>query len=110
MPPSRRSASQTARYDHGADAPAPQRKKGPKEVVVTEIPEDGLNVLADDISKLSDAFRQLINSRLSKRAVVVLLKDMLPQVNITEIKLVLEALPLLKETYVKKWAGGGAKE
>ena len=69
-----------------------------------EIPPDEnipTEILAEEIVRLSKAAQALKNSRLTKRAILVLLKDS-TGMSFAQIKLVLEALEDLEKTYVKK--------
>ena len=59
-------------------------------------------VLADAIVSISRAAETLSRSGLNRRAIVVLLRDMLPQVNKLEIGLVLDALPQLEVTFARE--------
>lgn len=53
--------------------------------------------LAEAILRVADAGERLLNSRLSKRAIKVLIKDIDPRLSLTDIQSVLEALPRLKQ-------------
>ena len=56
--------------------------------------------LAEAILRVADAGEKLLNSKLSRRAIKVLIKDIDPRLSLGEIESVLEALPRLKG-YVK---------
>jgi hypothetical protein len=60
-------------------------------------------VLAASIIQIGSAFEKLLNTELTERAVVALLKDMPGMQNIgkTEIRLVLSNLKRLKGYYIK---------
>ena len=62
-----------------------------------------LEELAVAIEKMSDLGERLTNSRLTKRAVEILVKDLCPpSVRMSDIREVLSALPRLKDHYLKK--------
>ena len=76
-----------------------------KRVAVVQNAEkpEPLEVIADAIIKVSDGFAELHRSRLTQRAVLVLLHDMIgPGVRKSDIKTVLEAAPQLKSYFIKK--------
>jgi hypothetical protein len=56
--------------------------------------------LAEEISELSDAMQILTNSKLSERALLLLLKDA-TGLGLGDIKRVMHALPNLKNWYLK---------
>jgi hypothetical protein len=56
--------------------------------------------LAEAILRVSEVGERLLNSRLSKRAIKVLIKDLDPRLSLGDIQAVLEALPRLK-AYIK---------
>lgn len=68
----------------------------------TDNPES-TELLAKSIVQVSDASYKLLNSGLTKRAIVVLLQDGIgaTKINKSQIELVLENLPRLKSWYVK---------
>lgn len=62
-----------------------------------------IEVLAKSIVEVSEAARKLLNSRLSKRAVIVLIKDSMmgPGLPLKEIELVLDCASKLDKRYLK---------
>lgn len=56
--------------------------------------------LAEAILRVADAGERLLNSRLTKRAIKVLIQDLDSRLSLSDIAAVLEALPRLKG-YVK---------
>ena len=68
-----------------------------------ENPESA-ELLAQSIIQVADGFNKVLNTPLSRRAVVVLLQDGIGATKITkgQIELVLDALPRLKGWYIKK--------
>lgn len=56
--------------------------------------------LAEAILRVADAGEALLNSRLSKRAIKVLIRDLEPRLSLGEIDAVLTALPRLR-SYIK---------
>lgn len=65
----------------------------------SENPEP-LEVLAKSIIDVADAFKKINNSQLKRRTVIILLQDM-TGISQTQIGKILDAAPLLKETYLK---------
>ena len=61
-------------------------------------------LLAQSIVQVSEGFNKVLNSKLSERALIVLLHDAIGASKITksQIKLVLESIPRLKGWYLKK--------
>ncbi len=59
-----------------------------------------VTILADAIVAVSDAFEKLNSSRLTKRAIILLLHD-LSKVNKGEIESILYYAPLLKKHFAK---------
>ena len=67
-----------------------------REIIPTE-------VLADSIVEIAGAMKKLKDSRLTERAVHVLIKDACPShIGMTEVKAVLKALNELESLYIKK--------
>lgn len=68
-----------------------------------EEPESA-ELLAQSIVQVADGFQKVLNSKLTSRAIVVLLQDAIGASKITkeQIRLVLENLPRLKAWYIKK--------
>jgi hypothetical protein len=60
-----------------------------------------VNIIAEEIVKISNAFTAIDKGKLSRRAIVLLIQDLtgLPQ---TSINRVLNAVPELKNVFVKK--------
>lgn len=69
-----------------------------------ETQPESTELLAKSIVQVAEASQKLLNSGLSKRAIVVLLQDGIGQtkINKKQIELVLENLPRLKAWYVQK--------
>ncbi len=67
-----------------------------------------LEVIAQSIIDVSEAFKKVASSRLKKRVIVLLLFDMLKSrgVGINQIELVLDAAPLLESYYIKQLPKG----
>jgi len=67
-----------------------------------EQPESA-ELLAKSIIQVAEGFQKVLNTPLSRRALVILLQDGIGAANITkvQIRLVLEALPRLKAWYIK---------
>lgn len=78
-----------------ANKPRPQIVQNPDR----EIP---VQILAEHIEKLAAIGKQLDESRLTKRVIVLLLHDMTVDIPMGKIGQILDALPLLAETYLKK--------
>jgi hypothetical protein len=68
-----------------------------------------MELIANSIIEISDAFKKLGNSRLKKRVIVLLLFDMLKSrgVGINQIECVLDAAPMLEAYYIKQIQKGG---
>lgn len=60
-----------------------------------------LELIAQSIIEVADAFQKINNSRLKRRAVVLLLKDM-TNLGVREIELILDCAPKLKDYYTKQ--------
>lgn len=73
-------------------------------VTIDEKNPDSVQLIADAILKVSEAFEQLENSRLTRRAIVLLLQDSIgvARISRTEIESVLDYAPKLKDLYLKK--------
>jgi len=76
----------------------PRKKKQPE---TTEVLASSLESLADNIAQLSKVGREIKASRLNEKAILTLLKEMTGESK-HSIKLVLDALPELEKTYLKK--------
>jgi len=59
-----------------------------------------LEILAQSIIDVAEAFEKINNSRLSRRAVILLLKD-ISGLRVSDIEAILNAAPLLKKHYIK---------
>lgn len=59
-----------------------------------------LEVLAQAIIDVAEAFENINKSRLSRRAVILLLKD-ITKLSVADIDTVLNCAPLLKKYYIK---------
>lgn len=73
-------------------------------VKVNEENPEPLEVIAESIIQVADAFCKVKNSRLSQRAILLLIKDIIPpkyKVGMTEIQEVLNAAAKLKQHYIK---------
>lgn len=68
-----------------------------------EAQPESKELLAKSIVQVAESSQKLLNSGLSKRAIVVLLQDGIgiSKINKKQIELVLENLPRLKSWYVK---------
>lgn len=67
--------------------------------------EDFPEVIAQEIGALSEAMRKLKSGRLSRRAIVVLIKDRTPGIGIPAINEVLDAAENLALYYLKRVDG-----
>jgi len=67
-------------------------------------PPETVELLASSIVQVASGFEKFLSSKLTERALIVLLQDGIGAANITksQIKLVLEAMPRLKAWYLKK--------
>ncbi len=65
---------------------------------------ESVELLAQSIIQVAEGFEKVINSKLTERALIVLLHDAIGTAKITkaQIKLTLQALPRLKAWYIKK--------
>lgn len=61
-----------------------------------------LEILAQDICAVANAFKKIEGSRLHRRVILLLLRDMCPSVSLGDIHRILDAAPKLQETYIKK--------
>jgi hypothetical protein len=62
----------------------------------------GPNVIASAIIEVALATKKLLESKLTRRAIVVLIRDAEPSLTLKQIELVLDAAVQLEERYVKK--------
>ena len=63
-----------------------------------------LELIAQSIIQIAEAYKKVNDSRLRKRAILLLIKDAIPakyKVGINEIELVLDAAQSLKAHYIK---------
>jgi hypothetical protein len=71
-------------------------------VRVNETKPEPLEVLAASIIEVAAAYKKLDQSRLKRRVVVLLIKDLTQNnVSITDIERVLDAVPLIADKYIK---------
>ena len=79
-------------------------KKKAKKVVILADPEEDLEILAESISQVALAARKIKASRLTRRAVVLLIQDRIGsgRINKGQIEAVLDAAAELKSAYIKK--------
>lgn len=63
-----------------------------------------LEIMAKAITQVSDAAQKILNSRLTKRAIFVLIKDSIPgnTVGLREIEIVLEHAANLENKFIKR--------
>lgn len=61
-----------------------------------------IEIIAQAVIDVSDAFKKIENSRLSRRAIVLLIKDRCNGIGITEIETILNVVPKLKDYYIKQ--------
>lgn len=61
---------------------------------------ESLELIAQSIIEISDAFQKINSSRLKRRAVVLLIKD-ITGIGVREIELILDNAPKLKDYYTK---------
>jgi hypothetical protein len=60
-----------------------------------------LELIAQSIIEVAEAFQKINNSRLKRRAILVLLKD-ITGLGMREIELILDTAPELKDYYTKQ--------
>lgn len=79
-------------------------KKAKKKVTIIADPEEDLEVLAEAIIQVSRAFQKFNNSRLTKRAIILLIQDRIGVARISKghIESVLNAAAGLESAYIKK--------
>lgn len=61
-----------------------------------------IEIIARAIIDISAAYKKLENSRVKKRVIVLLLKDMTQGVGITDIEIILDAVPKLESYFLKQ--------
>ncbi len=83
-------------------------KKTKKKAVIIADPEEDLEILAESIIQVAGAFKKFENSRLTKRAIILLIQDRVgaTRINRWQIEAVLEAAAELKSAYIKKRQDG----
>ena len=59
-------------------------------------------IIAQAIIDVATAFEKMNKSRLTQRAIIVLVKDRIKHVSLPDIEAVLDAVPKLKDYYIKK--------
>ncbi len=79
------------------------KTKTEKPELKVEVLQSSLEAMADNIAKISVIGKQLENSELSQRAILLLIKDITKQ-DMYQIDMVLKALPKLESVYLKKRA------
>lgn len=79
-------------------------KKEPIRIVKDKEEPETTELLAKSVVQVAEASQKLLNSGLTKRAIVVLLQDGIgvSKINKHQIELVLDNLPRLKAWYVKE--------
>ena len=78
-----------------------------KQTVTVKTDEENpepVELIADSIIKISDAFDKIKNSRLNERAVILLIKDSISgnAIGLKDIENVLHAAASLKKNYIKQ--------
>ena len=80
------------------------KKKSPVVHITKSVDKpESTEIMAASIVAISNGFTKLLNSGLNRRAIIVLVQDMVGATKITkkDIELVLDAIPRLKAWYVK---------
>jgi hypothetical protein len=86
---------------------ATQKAKSANQTITVKVNEENpepLEVIAESVIQVADAFQRVKNSRLAQRAIILLIKDAIPpkyKVGVTEIQEVLNAAAKLKQHYIK---------
>jgi len=63
---------------------------------------DALDKIAEEIVRVSEAFKVINRSRLTKRAIMLLIRDSTsPQIGLNDIEVVLSSAASLAERYIK---------
>ncbi len=72
-------------------------------VTTNEENPEPVELIASSIIGVAEAFEKINNSRLSRRAVILLLHDLIgpTKINKKQIELILDNAPLLKKYYIK---------
>lgn len=68
-----------------------------------------VELIAQAVIDIAAAFKRLENSRVKKRVIVLLLKDMTHGIGITEIETILDAVPKLETYFLKQVPKAGGK-
>lgn len=71
-------------------------------IIRSESAPETTELIAAEITAISNAFERLQNGKLTQRAILLLLKGLLPGMSITDISKVLNAAADLKKHYLKK--------
>lgn len=80
----------------------PKKKMSPVKMVVNPLKPESLEIMADHIKQVSQAFKQLNNGPVTRRVILLLLKDSItPAMSIADIEQVLVAAERLSTRYVK---------
>lgn len=77
----------------------------PKQTITVKSSEENpepIELIAQSIIDISDAWKKIENGRLAKRAIVLLIKDRCVGIGITEIETILNVVPKLKDFYIKQ--------
>lgn len=61
-----------------------------------------LELIAQSIIKVSEAFAKISTSRLKQRVIVLLIRDMNASLKISDIEAVLNTVPKLKDHFIKQ--------
>lgn len=61
-----------------------------------------IEIIAQGIIDVSIAFEKLHRSRLSKRAILILIHDQAKAISLRDIETILDVVPRLKDIYLKK--------
>lgn len=81
-----------------------KKKRVKKKVTIIADPEEDLEILAESIVQVAGAFKKFNDSRLSRRAIILLIQDRIgsTRINKGQIEAVLDAATELKSAYIKK--------
>lgn len=61
-----------------------------------------LEVIAESIIQIADAFTKLNNSKVKQRVIVLLIKDHCRNISVSDIEQILDTIPKLKSLYLKQ--------
>lgn len=71
-------------------------------IKVNEEAPETLEIIADSIIRVADAFEKIKRGRLSQRALIILIKDACGSaVNFSEIEIILNTIPKLKDKFIR---------